>query len=127
MSSETFDTSSIVYIKNIDINKHKWDACITNAGNGLIYAYSFYLDEMAKNWDALVMNDYEAVMPVTWNKKYGIYYLYQPFLCASLGVFGNNLTSKIVHSFFKKIPAHFKYWDIYLNAADNFSIEEYAL
>jgi len=42
---------------------------------------------MADQWDALVLNDYEAVMPLTWNKKYGIHYLFQPFFCASLGVF----------------------------------------
>ena len=48
--------------------------------NGLIYAYSFYLDTMAKHWDAFILNDYEAVMPLTWNKKYGITYYYtSPF------------------------------------------------
>ncbi|MEI9908814.1 MAG: hypothetical protein WDO71_03560 [Bacteroidota bacterium] len=24
---------------------------------------------MARNWDALILNDYEAVMPLTWNKN----------------------------------------------------------
>ncbi len=55
---------------------------------------------MAKQWDALVWNDYEAVMPLTWNRKYGIAYLYQPFLTAQLGVFGNDITPQITGSFF---------------------------
>jgi hypothetical protein len=80
-------SANIQYLSNQQIDKTKWDHCIDNAGNGLIYAYSFYLDNMAKNWDALVLNDYEAVMPLTWNKKYGIHYLYQPFFDGSIGSF----------------------------------------
>ena len=65
----------------------KWDNCITNAPNGLIYGYSFYLDHMAKQWDALVLNDYEAVMPLTWNKKYGINLFIPAFSYSSIGSF----------------------------------------
>ena len=68
------------------------------------------------------MNDYEAVMPLTWNKKYGIYYLYQPFFTAHLGVFGNDLSSIIVQSFLESIPVKFKYWDFYLNKENLYSI-----
>jgi hypothetical protein len=120
--SGIFDTSSVSYLQNENIDRAKWDKCIDIAPNGLIYAYSFYLDTMAKNWDALVMNDYEAVMPITWNKKYGIYYLYQPFLCASLGLFGKNITSERLSGFLNKIPKRFKYWDISLNK-DNFFLD----
>ena len=69
---------NIRHVKHKDINKLKWDKCIDTAPNGLIYANSFYLDIMSKGWDGLVMNDYEAVMPLTWNKKFGIFYLRQP-------------------------------------------------
>ena len=59
----------IQYLTHYQIDKAKWDDCIGKADNGLIYAYSFYLDQMSKNWDALVLNDYAAVMPLTWNRK----------------------------------------------------------
>ena len=65
----------------------------------MVYAFSYYLNSMAKNWDALVLNDYDAVMPLTWNKKYGFYYLYQPFMSASLGVFGNEPDAALLKSF----------------------------
>src|ERR1044071_9207251 len=91
----------IQYLTYKEIDKVKWDACIDNADNGLIYAYSFYLDHLALHWDALVFNDYEIVMPLTWNKKYGIYYLYQPFLTAQLGVFGKNISEEIFSKFLK--------------------------
>lgn len=98
-----------------------------NAGNGLIYGYSFYLDAMSKNWDALVLNDYEAVMPLTWNKKYSIHYLYQPPFTACLGVFGNQLSSGIMNEFLKAIPSKFSYWDIYFNAGNFFNLDDFTL
>ena len=117
----------INYLTYQQINKTKWDACIDKAENGLIYAYSFYLDAMAKNWDALVLNDYEAVMPLTWNKKYGIHYLYQPPFTACLGVFGRLITAETVSAFLQSVPAKFKYWDIYFNPGDLFKIKDFNL
>src|SRR5215204_4504300 len=108
----------IKYLEHKEIDNPKWDACIEQAANGLIYGYSFYLDAMAKHWDALVLNDYEAVMPLTWNKKYGFYYLYQPAFTASLGVFGRNLNEKLINNFINSIPAKFKLIEISLNAGN---------
>jgi len=112
------DRNQIKYLQHKEIDKAKWDACITNTTNGLIYAYSFYLDAMSKHWDALVFGDYEAVMPLTWNKKYGFYYLYQPAFTASLGVFGKNLNKELIAEFIKTIPAKFKLIEISLNTGN---------
>jgi len=108
--------SYIQFVRHSEIDKSKWDNCIEKAANGLIYGYSFYLDMMSENWDALVLNDYEAVMPLTWKKKYGIKYLYQPFLTAQSGIFGNNITERIADEFIHSIPDSFRYIDISLNA-----------
>ncbi|MEP6724564.1 MAG: hypothetical protein ABJC98_02050 [Bacteroidota bacterium] len=113
------NTHSIKYLAQHQINKEKWDACLDGSSNGLIYSYSFYLDAMSKHWDGLVLNDYEAVMPLTWNKKYGIYYLYQPFCCALLGISGQFLHPAITNDFLKHIPRVFRYWDICLNQGNN--------
>ncbi|HSN08031.1 MAG TPA: hypothetical protein VLS85_03280 [Hanamia sp.] len=117
----------ISYLPQANIDKSKWDRCIDNAENGLIYAYSFYLDAMSENWDALIVNDYEMIMPLTWKKKYTIYYLYQPFFTASLGIFGNNISVETVKSFLENIPEKFKYWDFYLNRNNLFSIREFPM
>lgn len=110
--------NSIHYFQQAEIHKKKWDARIDSASNGLIYSYSFYLDHMAKNWDALVLNDYEAVMPLTWNKKFGFYYLYQPAFTASLGIFGKSLTEDLTSQFLDAIPKKFKLTEICLNSAN---------
>ena len=119
--------SGIQYLTYQQIDNQKWDACIQTAGNGLVYGYSFYLDTMSKNWDGLVLNNYEVVMPLTWNTKYGISYLYQPPFAASLGVFGNNITAAMVNDFLAAIPSKFKYWDIYLNHGNRFSLQDFDL
>src|SRR3954469_25030716 len=111
---------SLQYLPYHQIDKNKWDACIDRASNGLIYGYSVYLDTMARHWDAIILDDYLVVMPLTWNKKYGICYLHQPFFTASLGLFGNNITAEMVADFLMAIPRKFKYWDIYLNYGNRF-------
>ena len=98
------DNYHINYVKRESIDTAKWDRCIDNSRNGLIYAYALYLDHMARNWDALILNDYEAVMPLTWNKKWGIKYLYQPPLTPQLGIFSaTNISEKLVDAFISKI------------------------
>ncbi|MBP6430496.1 MAG: GNAT family N-acetyltransferase [Ferruginibacter sp.] len=113
---------NITYLPYSHIDFIKWDNCIAQASNETVYAYSYYLNHMTIHWDALVANDYEFIMPLTYNKKYGIYYLYQPPFCAQLGVFGNNITSKILEAFIQAIPLKFKYCDIYLNNENVFTI-----
>jgi hypothetical protein len=103
------------YLTYEQIDKIKWDTCIDQAPNGLIYAYTVYLDAMSEHWDALVLNDYEAVMPLTWNKKYTIHYLYQPPFTACLGVFGQLVNAEMFTAFLKAVPSKFNYWDIYFN------------
>src|SRR5690349_23398356 len=112
--------NEIQYLKREEIDSNRWDKCIEKADNGLIYAYSFYLDHMADNWDALVLGDYEAVMPLTWRRKFGIYYLYQPFVTASLGVFTTlPIDETLMATFIDQIPRKFKLIDIDLNTGNN--------
>ncbi|MBK8472915.1 MAG: hypothetical protein IPL33_12555 [Sphingobacteriales bacterium] len=56
---------AIRYVAHADIDRLRWDDAITRAANSLPYAYSWYLDIVAPHWDALVTDDYSAVMPLT--------------------------------------------------------------
>lgn len=124
----------IHYLRNSEIDFAKWDSCISSSPNGLIYGYSFYLNHMASNWDALVVytnNDpakgYESIMPLTWNKKYTINYLYQPFLCAQLGLFSHSPSAELLEYFLQAIPSSYKYWDFYLNQQNVFELKDFSL
>ena len=107
----------IKYLKNIEINKDKWDECIFNSTNSLIFAYSFYLDIMAPNWAAIVINDYEFVLPLPLKKKWGIKYFYIPPFTSQLGLFGKNPTLKI-DSLLPLLKREVLYGDIFFNYAN---------
>jgi hypothetical protein len=87
--------SNIQYLQRKDIDEEAWNRCIDTAENGLIYAYTYYLDAMCTAWDALVLNNYEAVMPLPWRKKWGIKYVYPPAFTQQLGIFGNRITKTL--------------------------------
>lgn len=101
--------ANIRYLRRHEINDAAWNCCIDDAANGLIYAYTFYLDALCTNWDALVLNDYEAVMPLPWRKKFGIKYVYQPSFIQRLGIFGSRETSNHANGFFERAMQHFKF------------------
>lgn len=107
---------NIKYLTHSDIDFKKWDICIASAYNGIIYAYSWYLDITCPGWEALVEGDYETVMPLTAGKKYGINYLYQPYFTQQLGVFSlKKLDSEVAENFINAIPKIYKFIEINLN------------
>lgn len=112
----------IQYLPHSKIDKLRWDNTINQAQKNCIYGYSWYLDIVSPDWDALILNDYEAVMPLTRKRKHGIKYLVQPLLTQQLGVFGNNISENTVDLFISSIPIKFKHINIKLNESNN-SIE----
>lgn len=108
--------SGIRHLLHHQIDTEQWDACIRRSRNGLIYAYAWYLNEAAPDWEALVLNDYVAVMPLTVRRKWGVDYLYQPYFCAELGIFSDAIINEqLCKDFLNHVPARFKYIDICLN------------
>lgn len=83
--------------------------------NSLIYGYSWYLDIVSPDWEALVLDDYEAVFPLTHRKKI-FRYLYQPYFTQQLGLFYKNEAHEgLLDEFLNCIPESFRYIDIQLN------------
>ena len=96
-------------LKHDMIDKKRWDDCISKSFNGSVYAWSWYLDIVHPQWEALVENDYERVMPLTGKTKYWISYLFQPFFVQQLGIFSQSLLSQIeVEDFICAIPPKYK-------------------
>jgi hypothetical protein len=113
---------TISWLKNIEIDRKKWDACISRSVNDLPYGHCWYLDIVSPGWDALVMDDYDFVMPLTWKKKFGIRYLYQPLFTQQLGVFGpDKCENALTTEFLNAIPAVFRLADIRLNETNQLS------
>ncbi len=106
----------IRFVANKDINKQKWDRCVSDSVNGIVYACSWYLDIVAPGWAALVEGDYKTVMPLPARKKFGVWYIFNPFFVQQLGVFGQECGSAIkVKEFLNAIPKQFKIIETNLN------------
>jgi hypothetical protein len=120
---------SIEFIDHDQISAEKWNQCVNKSVLGipqLCYAQYDYLNEISDHsWGALVVyNDnrdyYLNVMPLPYKKKWGlIHYVYQPYFCQQLGVFGQ-LTTLTIEDFLQAIPKRFL--RIHLNIHDGIGI-----
>ena len=104
----------IQYVQSNDVDREKWDHCIASAPNSLIYNTSIYLDMMADHWNAVIVGDYEAVMPLPWRRKWFIRYHYHVPFIAQNGLTGNfspETSKQVAKVALKKIG----YGDLLLN------------
>ena len=68
------------------------------------------------------MDNYQAVFPLPFRRKYGVDYVYQPVFTQQLGLFSKALlTPKLLEDFLFLIPAHFKYVNLNLNQHNRLS------
>ena len=120
--------SEITYISHNEIDTSKWDECVKNAQNGFVFGYSWYLDSVCDSWDALVLNDYEAVFPITKKSKFGLKYFVNPIFALQLGIFSKNkITSDLFDSFLQNIPSKFKLIDIQLNCENKYIGDDFEI
>lgn len=105
------------FVQQQDIDRHAWDRCVEKAINGRPYAYSWYLDQVADRWDALISSDYSCIFPLVWNNKLLLYkQLYQPPFTQQLGLFSiRPIDELVLKTFIEAIPAHFHYVHLHLN------------
>ncbi len=112
----------ISYLTRDALDVKKYDDCISNARNCRIYAFSWYLDVVAKeDWDVLILDDYVAVMPLPRRRKYFIHYIYLVSWSQQLGIFSSHpVSSNLVQQFISAIPSKFKLIDIFFNSENKF-------
>ena len=114
----------IKLLKHNKIDKTRWDNCINKSFNGNVYALSWYLDIVHPEWDALVENDYERVMPLTYSKKLGISYMFHPFFVQQLGVFSKSqLSQDDIDRFINAIPQQYRLIRYKLNSYNKVDYE----
>ena len=109
------------YLSQEQIDRKKWDACIMNSRQKLIYSLSWYLDLVATNWGGLVEGDYTSVMAIPWRKKFGLKYIYQPFYSQQLGIYSSTYPdAKKFLEFYQAIPSDFRHIEYNFNHLHNF-------
>lgn len=104
------------YLKRKEINDLAWNNCIEKSNPSFLQAFSWYLDIICKNWDALVVEEngeYIACFPIPWKKKAGFKYVYPPYFAQQLGLFSNSIIDS--KPFLLKIQSDFKWVELYLH------------
>lgn len=105
----------IKYLDRSEINAEAWNRCVKSGSINWVYAYFEYLEGVCyQQWGALVVengSDYVGVFPLPYRKKWGIHYVYQPYFCQQLGVFGDfdslARSEFDTQSFIESIPRRF--------------------
>lgn len=71
-----------------EIDFSKYTYCLKNSEQCKYSAAKDFLDISAdKQWELLIYNDYEAVMPIPFVYKFGLKIVHNPMLCQQLGIF----------------------------------------
>jgi len=104
----------IQLLHNSKIDLDKWDNVITNSANTRVYAESWYLDIIEPDWLGLIYGDYEYLMPLVSEKKWGICYLYQPTYVQQHGIFPPS-TPAITQEIIDLLKQKYNYFNISLN------------
>ena len=107
----------IQFVKQNFIDKNKWDNCIHHSYNGNVFGYKWFLDQVGKDWDALIEGDYESVFPLVWRRYWlGGRELYQPDLIRESGIYSTRVLSrKRIEYFIDAIPKEYHAVQIALN------------
>jgi hypothetical protein len=90
-----------------NIDRVQWDACVASASEQNIFMYSWALDSLCDNWDGLVVENYEAVLPLPWRKKFHLLrYVYQVPFMTMLTLMGDHPG---IHNIYKAITSKFRF------------------
>jgi hypothetical protein len=76
----------ITILPSHKIDVTKWDNCVAAANHNNIFMYSWALNTLCDNWDGLIVNDYEAVLPLPWRKKWLLTYMHHVPLLAKISL-----------------------------------------
>ena len=102
-------------INRSNIDTDKWDQRIASSPIENIFCYSWYLDHCAKDWSALITDNYNTILPLPYTKNLGVKQLYQPTFTRELDIFGNEFDW---HSALTHIKKEFKAFQ-FRNSQDN--------
>ncbi|MCS3529175.1 hypothetical protein [Chryseobacterium sp. JUb7] len=109
-------------LKYHEIDFEKYTQCLENSEQRKYSATKEFLDITSnKQWEILVFNDYEAVMPVPYIRKMGIKIAINPKLCQQLGIFSKQDSIEINNSFLQFFEKKYHIWYYAFNDANQFS------
>ncbi len=98
------------------LNRKAWDYLIDVAVQDSLFGQSWLLDVACNEWQALVLNDYEAALVLPIKNKWGIKYAYNPLFIRECGVFSRTpFNPEVLQQFINAIPRNIFSVDLFFN------------
>lgn len=99
-------------LKYKEIDWEKYQKCLEISEQYLFFAEKQYLDLLiGENWEILIYEDYEAIMPIPVVKKIGFNFVLMPLQTQQLGVFSEKddavINQKLLEFFQKKYKIYY--------------------
>lgn len=109
-------SAEIRFFTHSKIDKERWNNTIANAAFPTLFADYDVLTLASPKWCALILGDYDYVMPLPARTKIGLHYIFSPFAFPRCGIFSKNpISPQLVRDFVEKIPRRFIQIDLRLN------------
>jgi hypothetical protein len=109
-------------LKYHEIDFEKYTECLEGSEQRKYSATKDFLDiTSGKQWELLVYNDYEAIMPIPFVKKFGHKIVVNPKLCQQLGVFSKKDRLEINDLFLNFFEEKYNIWYYAFNAENKLS------
>jgi hypothetical protein len=108
---QKLSTFNIELIARQNIEPTRWDQCVANAPNESPLAYSWVLDHLSPQWNGLIFNDYEGVMPLPSTHHIGLNIIQMPYEVLTLGIFtkSDNLRLLFPYIFDHPLMANYRF------------------
>lgn len=109
-------------LKYEEIDWQKYQNCLEQSEQYIFFADKKYLDALiGRNWEILVDNDYEAVMPIPLAKKWGFSFVVMPLQTQQLGIFSEKDNPELNKSFLEFFQQNYKVFYYAFNAKNEFT------
>lgn len=110
-------------LKYHEIDFEKYTKCLENSEQKNWYAKKEILDQLSGNWEILVYNDYDAVMPIHLKKKIGLNFVHMPLFCQQLGVFSKADDAVLNSNFLAFLKKNYRVFLYSFNDKNHFETE----
>jgi hypothetical protein len=110
----------IQFVTSDHIDPKRWDDAIYSSQFPSIFATYQFLSLSCKTWGALIDETYQTLIPLPYNVKFGVHYIYTPPFISRLGVFSSkSIDQQDILGMLSQIPSKFVLKELILNQCND--------
>lgn len=100
----------IKVLESSEIDKSKWNDYVSKSYNASFYGYTHYLDNICPQWCALIIGNYDYIIPLPYKKFLWFRIVYMPLFTIRFSIFSKNeIDNSFINNIFNFIPSKYKF------------------